>query len=810
MVRIVPLACLLIAAPGLAVAETFEGPAPLLVAPGATVVGDPIDPANHCLRLEPATAVYAEGLRLPAEFSLTVRCLLAEDRGECEAPVIVCASDDGSRFVQVYLEGRSSAVRVVAATGGVWQPLGQALAPRRVRLGEWHTLEIVCAGGRLAAGLDGEPLLCATNPIADPGRLGLRVGRAVTLYDDLSVREVGDSMSRYDSMSAQGQPEPLRLSAEVHGRTVTIESADRAQPLEPFGVVVRGGKGRGHVALLDTGGRTIDRKKVDLSAGSIELLPAGTTGPMTLTLTVGDHEVARATVLLQPQPRFRTDRGHERLFDTLVSQVKGDESFYWWKDGRIRANPTWVRDHVHEMKAYKWWAEDLTSFIDTLIELQPARGFFHEILTVPTDSHTTFVHPEFVRIEPGDSLAFVRLELEADVEYLMVEGVYTAWQATGDDAAMERRLAALEAGMQFCLEDPMRWDAEHQLMKRPLTPDTWDFTFGLSDQDRTVSDYTPMAIMHGDQSGLYQACVQLAKMHRALGHEERAEEWQRQGEAIRARANALLWTGDHYLHQLYLQPVDTRVDESQILSLSNTYDINRGMPTHEMAVRIIDAYHSRKASAQFAEWYALDPPYPQFGPYPAGAYINGGVAGFVAGELAKAALAHGREAYGADIIDRVAQLVAERGMLGFLYTRDGQDQGGGPSGWSAAAVLSAMAEGLAGIVDDATEYEDITVAPRFAAAGVSEATVCLPYGPSKAYVALQYSAGPDAIDLTVAGNARHIHLDALLPDGRELSRVEVDGERVGAAVRPIEGSRYAQADVDARPPVTHIRVTLKP
>jgi len=804
------IACLLILAPALPVAETFEGPAPLLVGPGATVVVDPLDAANHCLRLAPGTLTFAEGLQLPAEFMLSVRCLLAEDQGECEAPVMLCASDDGKSFVQVYLEGRGSAVRAVAAVGGGWQTLGQALTTKRIGLDEWHTLEIVCAGGRVGAGLDNQPLVCVTNPLPGPGRLGLRVGRGVTLYDDLTIAEVGKTMEQYDALAAQGEPQPLRLSAEVRGRTVTVESADRAQPLEPFGVVVRGGRGHGHVALLGADGRTIDRKEVDLSAASVELLPAGPAGPMQLTLTVGDDEAARGQVLLRPALTFRTDRGHEKLFDALVSQVKGDESFHWRKGQRLRANPTWVRDHVHEMKAYKWWSDDLTSFIDTLIELQPERGFFHEILTAPTDGHTTFVHPEFVHIEKDDSLAFIRLELEADVEYLMVEGVHTAWQASGDDEAMGKRLVALEAGMRYCLEDPMRWDAEHQLMKRPLTPDTWDFTFGLSDQDRTVSDYTPMAIMHGDQSGLYQACVQLAEMRRALGHEDRAEEWLRQGEAIRDRANALLWQGDHYLHQLYLQPVDTQVDESQILSLSNTYDINRGMPTHEMAVRIIDAYRSRQASAKFAEWYALDPPYPQFGPHKAGVYINGGVAGFVAGELAKAAFVHGREAYGADIIDRVAKLVAERGVLGFLYTRDGDDQGGGPSGWSAAAVLSAMAEGLAGIVDNAVGYEEIALAPRFPAAGVAEATVCLPYGPSKAYVALHYTAGPDAIDLTVAGSAERIHLHALLPDGRGVSGVEVNGRRVKANVREVEGSRYAEADVDAKPPVTRIRVALKP
>ena len=155
-----------------------------------------------------------------------------------------------------------------------------------------------------------------------------------------------------------------------------------------------------------------------------------------------------------------------------------------------------------------------------------------------------------------------------------------------------------------------------------------------------------------------------------------------------------------------------------MLSLSNTYDINRGLPTHSMAVSIIDTYRElREQTGSFAEWFSIHPCYPRFERYEAGSYINGGIASFVAGELAHAAFQHGREAYGADILRRIAQKVTEDKALYFLYDKDGRNQGGGPSGWGAAALIYALTGGLAGVRDEGCCFERVTIAPRWAATG---------------------------------------------------------------------------------------------
>ncbi|HUW60615.1 MAG TPA: hypothetical protein VMZ06_06380 [Candidatus Bathyarchaeia archaeon] len=481
------------------------------------------------------------------------------------------------------------------------------------------------------------------------------------------------------------------------------------------------------------------------------------------------------------------------LFQTLQKQVQGDRHTFTRQGRPIATNPSWVRDHIHEMKAYKFWEPDLTSFVDTLLNLQHPDGFFYEIIGDASHDHQTFVSPKFVRIEPENDLAFIRLEMEADIEYLMVEAAYTIWQATGDADALKKRLPRLERALEYDFSDPTRWDSKHGALKRTFSIDTWDFTYGISDHNRRIDPGLPMGIMHGDNSGLYQACRQLATLLRAAGETEKAPAWDSRAEQLRQRINDLCFNGKYYTHQILLQPVDTGVDEKDILSLSNPYDISRGLPTHEMAVSIIDEYQARRTkntATHFAEWYSIDPPYPKFGPYTAGKYINGGICGFVAGELAKAAFNHGREAYAVDILNRVADMVEKDGALFFLYDVQGKDMGGGPRGWAAAAVISALIEGLAGITDNSALYHDTTFAPRFAAAGIDQATVCARYAPSGEYAALEFNHDPatKTITLRIAGPKR-AQLRILLPPGAHAASI-ASPSGLDSKIESIEASHY--------------------
>jgi hypothetical protein len=613
-----------------------------------------------------------------------------------------------------------------------------------------------------------------------------------------------------DDGAAEGQPSPASQPVpggaqqgvqelrflQTDGSTGMLRYPEQVEPLRPFEILLQAGDEAPYDLVLD--GRTTPFRGGRLLRVSL----SGEEGPRKFQIRRSGRPVADGSILLRAKTSFEGG-SFTSLFDRLCETVRHDRSRSprMRKGKAIYTNPSWVRDHIHEMKAYKYWENDLVSFVDTLIEMQHPDGFFYEILTGRRGGdadHLTFVNPKHRMEEPEDGLGWVRLEIEADVEYLMVEAAYAIWQATGDGAAMRARLPHLEKGLLYDFTDPTRWDAEHGALKRTFTIDTWDFTYGVSDQNRKIEPGMPMGIMHGDNSGLHHACRQLAQMYSAAGDPAKSRQWDQRAAGLRERVNRLCFNGRYYTHQILLQPVETGVREEDILSLSNTYDINRGLPTHEMAVRILDEYQARRKLRQathFAEWFSIDPPYPMFFRYAAGKYINGGIASFVAGELAKAALNEGREDYGADILNRVAEKVAKDGAIYFLYTTDGKNQGGGPSGWGAAAVISALVEGLAGIRDDATLFKEVTVSPRFLAAGLNQATVCARYGPSGAYASIDYDHRPagQTIHIRLAGVADKTRLRVLLPDGVGRAAF-VEPADLSGRIETIEQSHYLVAD----------------
>jgi hypothetical protein len=143
-------------------------------------------------------------------------------------------------------------------------------------------------------------------------------------------------------------------------------------------------------------------------------------------------------------------------------------------------------------------------------------------------------------------------------------------------------------------------------------------------------------------------------------------------------------------------------------------------------------------------------------------------------------------------------MVAKDGAIYFLYTPDGKDQGGGPSGWGAAAIQSAMIEGLAGIRDEDALFRRVTISPRFAAAGIDNAEVCTRYGPSNAWVAINYNhnAKDRTIRIRLAGVCEEARLRILLPAGSNSAKV-VSSRSLQATMEPVEQSHYAVVSLPA-------------
>lgn len=460
----------------------------------------------------------------------------------------------------------------------------------------------------------------------------------------------------------------------------------------------------------------------------------------------------------------------------------------------MMCNKNWIRDHVHTLKAMCHWEYEIKNFLDFIIETQREDGQFYELIKQKDDTIWDRVREDCYVEYPEDNLVITRLELEADVEYLVVEGAMYVYRITGDDKWLASVLPALEKGIDYITSDDKRWDEEHGLVKRPFTIDTWDFINEptLVAYNRRIDPDSDMSIMHGDNSGVYQAMNQLAWFNRRLENEEKALEWEKRAEKLKENMFKYLWNGDFFIHQLHLNHKGADDKENIRLSLSNPYDINRGVTNLEESRKIIEEYRRRKDTAgYFAEWYTIDPPYEMFCGRTPGVYVNGAISPFTAGELAKAAFNNGYEAYGWSILTRFMELTERDGTAYFLYDTDSKPQpDGGPSAWGAAALVHATDEGLAGIVNTGVNYDEMTFAPRFTVTDYTELRYLTGYELSGAMVDVRYVIKENGMRYDLYSPANKVNAHILLPEGKECKKLLINDKEADFEIVYVTDSAY--------------------
>lgn len=462
------------------------------------------------------------------------------------------------------------------------------------------------------------------------------------------------------------------------------------------------------------------------------------------------------------------------------------------------AKSIWIRDVSDMFRGFRYFETDLTSAVDHFAATQAANGRIF-------DYFTTF--PEKLPCEKENWTKYVRVPVEADVEYRFVKAAWLAWQACGDDEWIRGLIPHMEKALAYATTHPWRLDPESGLVKRPYTIDTWDFAYTAGQHDWLqfqINDNTFWGIMHGDNSGYYEAFTIMSRLQAYLGNGTEAATWGERAETLREALNRICWNGRFYTHFVKLTPVTIPGgNESAQLSLSNPMAINRGAATHEMAVSIIEEYRKRgRESGAFAEWFSIDPPFPDgvFGDEKliAGAYINGGIMPLVGGELALAALEHGFEEYGVDILRRYSRMITETGETYLWYFPDGSastvETSTSPDaeptdGWGSSAMLCALMEGLAGVRDNSKGFREITLAPRWPAAGVTRADVSVGYEASGRFISYTIEYTDTAIILAIeADTAVSGHI--MLPEGRSRGAATLDGNPLECSDISVEQSMY--------------------
>lgn len=89
------------------------------------------------------------------------------------------------------------------------------------------------------------------------------------------------------------------------------------------------------------------------------------------------------------------------------------------------------------------------------------------------------------------------------------------------------------------------------------------------------------------------------------------------------------------------------------------------------------------------------------------------------------------------------------------------------------------------------------LAPRWEAAGVSEASATVKYEASGGYVSYQYrlNADKNSLQLTFTGPALHTDLELLLPKGRNVKTVLLNNKQIPFKSKQVEQSRYITLQV---------------
>ena len=131
-----------------------------------------------------------------------------------------------------------------------------------------------------------------------------------------------------------------------------------------------------------------------------------------------------------------------------------------------------------------------------------------------------------------------------------------------------------------------------------------------------------------------------------------------------------------------------------------------------------------------------------------------------------------------------------------------------PDGWS-AAIIYALVEGLAGVVDDGVAFDRVSLAPRWEVAGINGADVTVRYPASRGYCSYSYqrdSAG-NRILFEFTGSGSEFELQVLLPKHSQLRAARLDGRPVATRIKTVERSSYAQLSVKGSG-VHHVEMDL--
>ncbi len=581
-----------------------------------------------------------------------------------------------------------------------------------------------------------------------------------------------------------------------------------------------GASGKATVRIYDASGTVYETADVTAKDGTYtyQFIPRGVAGCQRVTFTIGGKEATCYFYLQHITEVVTGDQSFDFFYNMLQTQLvtwpEGDV-FTLDNGDRFSTSVGWIRDDTFTLDGSKYISGTSQAWIDFYLQYQREDGMLFEKIDKSQTPQTYFYYlpKDCYKYINEDIGGVARLEVEADVEYLLIQAAYQTWKATGDDAWMKEIVSKLDQALTYIRTSELRWSDDYGLAIRPSTIDTWDYSY--LNEHRAVSPWwnpkagfakTPMSIFYGDNTGYYQAACQLAEMYRVTGNQIRMKYWLKEASYVRKNLMEVAWNGNYFAHMVHISPT---VDEApsnmktdfekdwERLSLSLAYTLNRGFLKQSEGESIIKTFRDFRDNPPaientaglptdqlyFAEFVTIYPAYLNGfgGASSIGNSMNAVLGSFTAGALARGSYLYGYSAYGSDILDRLKALCVRDGEIHFTYTRDGEVLNGiGPANWGVGSIYAGVTEGLVGVRDEGKQYKYATVAPAWTSTGYDQVYASTSYGASNEYVAyaMKHNKTNKTVNYTVTGTSEQMNLQLLLPTGQIPTAVTVNGKSV--------------------------------
>ena len=485
-------------------------------------------------------------------------------------------------------------------------------------------------------------------------------------------------------LAQQPQNKPHLLPYPPMGSQIrdTI-SVDSVQPLDRLMII-----GAGARSAYVTDGK--NRKYFEASLKpNADFVVGGSLGKHTVYLIdKNGNRMPAFNFVVTAKTNINDGGYYKEMFDLIYKSMwdtPGKIGNITWNGKLYHYFVPWGLDHCHTMKGLKYFNGKGAEFVDLCREAQREDGMiwsFIQYMPNPDYYLTRDKHTGYSK-KIGDKV-FVRQPTENHPEYIFVNTIYQCWKASGDKQWMKKNLSSAARALEYTINDPARWSKRYGLLKRVYTIDSWDFQvedeylpdLGITNSMILDTVRSKFGIFFGDNTGYITACYELAEMFEHDGQMTQASKYRQRANELKDRLDKLAWNGRFYTHFIEEDSTVKRnlgVDEKSQLAQSNAYSLNRNIDSSQKK-SIIKEYLNLKGNlppGSPGEWYAIYPPFQKgFTIHnEVWQYMNGGVGGHVAGELARGSFENGYEQYGVDILNRLFELGKKyNNKIYFAYT----------------------------------------------------------------------------------------------------------------------------------------------